>query len=58
MSTSKVGAAESEESAVTAAEPPRALRRPRRNRKYKPKTPDLVQDADVSIDSYQIGMRY
>lgn len=49
VSTSKTGVTEStEESLATPNDPPRPrVRRPKKDRAYKPKAPDLVQDADV-----------
>lgn len=54
MSTSKSGTTESsEESHATPTEQPRPkVRRPRKDRTYKPKAPDLVQDADVRFHTY------
>ncbi|KAJ0182082.1 hypothetical protein K1T71_002804 [Dendrolimus kikuchii] len=52
VSTSKLKTTESsEEAQVSTAETagPRPIR-PKRERKYKPKTPDLVQDADIEED--------
>lgn len=54
MSTSKTGTTESsEESHATPTEQPRPkVRRPRKDRTYKPKAPDLVQDADVRFHTH------
>ncbi|CAB3250495.1 unnamed protein product [Arctia plantaginis] len=57
VSTSKTGLTEStEESLATPNDPPRPrLRRPKKDRAYKPKAPDLVQDADIEEDLEALG---
>ncbi|PZC81229.1 hypothetical protein B5X24_HaOG213330 [Helicoverpa armigera] len=57
VSTSKSGTTESsEESLATPTEQPRPrVRRPKKDRTYKPKAPDLVQDADIEEDLEALG---
>lgn len=49
---------ESAESRTDAnAQQARPRRKPKRDRKYKPKAPDLVQDADVSFFLFHISRK-
>ncbi|CAH2229034.1 jg21009 [Pararge aegeria aegeria] len=59
VSTTKLGTTESSEDASEKAagvetDRPR-VRKPKRERKYKPKAPDLVQDADIEDDLEALG---